>query len=208
MFFKKWRDAKKAAAEEARQQILGEFKSQFEEAKACADPGEKILKLQEIQDAVDDMVAVTTTGIRGKAKSEWYKHYIGVGGGGMAAIGVLVLALGFPPALIMLAYPAIFGGAVSGSFAVQRAHKRFMEENRPFFEALEGQKQQAAAFAAEVLQNEARALAVSAKLPEILEKAPNLRKQIAEAFAKKVAAGDKNPPPPPPKPPGGSGFHL
>ena len=57
MFFKKRREAKKAAAEELRQNILDALNTRIDEAHKDANPAEGLMKLQDVANDIDAAVS-------------------------------------------------------------------------------------------------------------------------------------------------------
>lgn len=206
MKFFKSKAEKRAEAEEARQGFIDSFKRQIEEAAKCADPAERFLKLEECKDSVDQFIETSTQQITDIARGKFHTSYLGVAGGASLTAGILVFGMSFPPALIFLCYPAIFGGIFVGKKAMEKAAASMMKDIQPFFDELRQQRDRAEELADVILKNDLKALAVSPRFEEIVEKAPRVRDHFTKAFAKRMAEDDRRAPPPPPKhPPSGHG---
>lgn len=205
MKFFKSKAQKRAEAEEAQQTVIDNFRQQIESAERCADPAEKFLKLEECKDSINQFVDATTEQIRALARGKSHAPYLGIAGGTTAGVGILVMGMHFPPALLLLVYPGIFGGVYAGKKAAERAEARMLKDVQPFFGSLHQQRDRALELADAVLQSDLKALAISPRFDEILQKAPRVRDHFTKAFAKRMAEDDRRGPPPPKLPPTGNG---
>ena len=96
-------------------------------------------------------------------------------------------------------------GTWAGQKRVEHEQKKLMAENKPFFDALIGKRDLAAAGADAILKNDLNALAASERFTEIVEKAPRVRDHFTAAFAREIAKRETPvPQPKQPKP----GFKL
>lgn len=197
---------KLAEKEQAQKQVIDGIQQQIDEAGKCEDIGQRFLKLEEIREAIDTLTGKQESDIKSTAKNKFHLAYLGVGTGTTAAVMSAAVVLHFPPAIFFfLAFPGIMTGTWAGQKRVEQVHAKMMAENKPFFDALEGKRDIAAAGADAILKNDLNSLATSDKFTEIVQKAPRVRDHFTAAFAKELAK--KENPPVPPKPPG-QGFRL
>ncbi|TAL27263.1 MAG: hypothetical protein EPN97_17960 [Alphaproteobacteria bacterium] len=208
MFFKKRRDAKKAAVEEARQVVLKDLQDRFDAAQKCPDAGERFLKLEEIRDFVDVVVKQMKGEAAEGAVEKGQFALLGTMSAGTAA-ALAVVSFSFPPLLGLVAIAGgLYGGVKAGRAVVQSSYRHHLAQNRTFIEALEGQKIQAAEAADALLENRLRDMAASPRFDELVEKAPRVREHFMKAYGRKIAEEDQKAGRNPPKPPQDSGFRL
>ncbi|TAL27261.1 MAG: hypothetical protein EPN97_17950 [Alphaproteobacteria bacterium] len=206
MWFFKSKAQKRAEAEEVREGVLDGFRKEIEAAERCADPAEKFLKLESCKDTINELIVNTTDQIRELAQGKRTVPYLTIAGGTTVTATALIFGMAFPPALIFLIYPAIFGGLYAGKKAAEKAETRMLQDIAPFFDDLRVQRDKALEMADVILKNDLKALAVSPRFEEIVQKAPRVRDHFTRAFAKRMEEDDRRAPPPPPKnPPSGNG---
>jgi hypothetical protein len=205
MKFFKSKAQKRAEAEEARQSILEGVRKEIEAADQCADPAEKFLKLEACKDSINELIDSTTQQIKELAQGKRTVPYLTIAGGTTATATALIFGAAFPPALIFLIYPAIFGGLYAGKKAVEKAEARMLQDIAPFFDDLRVHRDRALGMADVILKNDLKALAVSPRFEEIVQKAPRVRDHFTRAFAKRMEQDDRRAPPPPKNPPPGHG---
>lgn len=187
MFKFKSKAARQAEVEAARKSVIDGFERQIDDAVKCADPVDRFLKLEECKDSIDQFIATTKETIKEASRGSFKKSYVSIAGTTTLGTTVLVLGLHFPPALLLLAYPGIFGGAAIGKKAMVKAEAAMLEDARPLFQNLESQRGKADAAADTILKNDLNQLAASPRLEEIIEKAPRIRDHFTAAFARRVA---------------------
>jgi hypothetical protein len=208
MFFRKRRDAKKSAVEEARQVVLKDLQDRFDAAQKNPDAGERFLKLEEIREFVDEAIKQLRGQAAEGAVDKGQFAMLGTMGAGTAAAWAVV-GLSFPPLLGLVAIiGGLYGGIKAGRAVVQSSFRHHLAQNRPFIDALEAQKNQAAEAADALLENRLRDMAVSPRFDELVEKAPRVREHFMKAYGRKVAEEDQKAGRTPPKPPQENGFRL
>jgi hypothetical protein len=192
MFFKKRRDAKKAAAEELRQSIVDEFQDRYDAAGQLPDPGERILKLQDIANDVDAIMdelsgKAATNAERQRKLLVW-----------TATPSAIVASAIYPPAI--LGIPAmigsVYGGKKLGKKFAESAERKNIEKERPFITKLEGQKSQALEAQDSLFNDNAPGIATSKHFEDVLAKVPRLREKFATAYAKKISEENTEKPAP------------
>jgi hypothetical protein len=199
MFFKKSREEKQKAAETARAEIITGFETRLAEARAAADPAERLLKLAEVAEAADILSRKTNTELKAKAQSKWYAPYLGITGAGMGTAGALVAFLHLAAATFGAVVPLVFAAMGIGFYRTSRAEKKALAENKPLFDRLAGISDEARQDAQQVMRDHLHALSDSPKRDELLQRVPSLRDQFSEAFMK----GDRGQPERRPQPAAG-----
>jgi hypothetical protein len=199
---------KRAEAEEVREGVLEGFRKEIAAAECCADPAEKFLKLEACKDSIDELIGNTTEQIKALARGKSVAPYLTIAGGSTIGVGVLVFGMAFPPALIFLIYPGLFGGIYAGRIATNKAEAAMMRDIEPFFDDLKAQRERALEMADAVLKHDLKALAVSPRFEEIVQKAPRVRDHFTKAFAKRMAEDERRSAPPKLPPAGNGGFQL
>lgn len=212
MFFKKRREAKKAKAEAAKQQIIDGFEKAYEDALVSMDPADKILKLQDIKENIDLLTGQSKEKIVTEAQKKFFATYMGVGLGAtivtMVATTAAAIAFFFPPVLILLSgVPGAIAGMMAGRKRMQKAHDKVMKENKPFFDALEAVKDKAGAAIESAKHADMRLMAQSPRFPELMQRVPSLREKFADAYRRVTEDGDL-PEQPKPKKPGNDAPRL
>jgi hypothetical protein len=210
MFFKKRRDAKKAAEADARQQVIKDLQERFDTAMNCTDPAEKFMKLEEIREMVDAATSTLKGNAVKKAGENGQFTFLGTMSAGTASAWI-VAGLHFPPLLGMIGIiGGIYGGIFAGKKMVLHSHQKQMEKNQPFIDALEAEKTKAVAAADETLDKRLRDMASSPKFGELIDKVPRVREQFTKAYGRKIAEEDAidRSNPRPKNPPNDNGFRL
>lgn len=208
MFFRKSRAAKKAEAEKTRQAILDGFEKAYEDAQASMDPADRILRLQDMKEAIDALTGNSKIEINEESKKKFFTTYMGVGLGTTIAATVAAVSLAFPPALIIfMGFPGIIAGRLMGEKSVLKAREKMMKENKPFFDALDAFKGKADAAIESAKNADMRVLAKSERFPELMERVPSLREKFAEAYRRATGEGDFSGKPKPKKP-DDNGLHF
>ena len=183
MFFKKRRDAKKAAAEEVRQNIIDDFQNRYDDAGKSLDPAEKILKLQDISNDVD-AVMDEIAGVAAKDAETKRKVFLWTA----APAGIAVSAV-YPPALLGLLGmgASVYGGKKLGQKFAEHAQRKNLEKEKPFVDKLINQKLQALTAQDKAVNDDAPAIAGSKSFEEVLNRVPRLREKFAAAYGRKIA---------------------
>lgn len=192
MFFKKRREAKKAAEAEFRQNIIDEFQGRFEAAGKSPDPAEKILKLQDIANDVE-AVLDELSGVAAKNAEKKRKIFVWT-----ATPTAIVASAVYPPALIGLAGMAasVYGGKKLGKKLGEMAERKNLEKEKPFIDALKGQQAQALEAQDAAVNENARGIAASKGFDDVLQRVPRLREKFAAALGKIVTEQDNQKPTP------------
>jgi hypothetical protein len=182
MFFKKQREAKKAAAEQVRRSIIDGFQGRYEAAQQNPDPADRIVKLQDISNDVDKEIAELNGDASKSANIKQKVLFWTAMPAGLAVSAV------YPPALIGLAGMAgsVYGGKQLSKKFGEASKKKFLDKNKDFIEALTEQKAQALKAQDDLFAADARGIAASKNFSDVLAKVPRLREQFAAAFGKKV----------------------
>lgn len=208
MFFKKRREAKKAAVEEARQVVLKDLQDRFDAAQKLPDAGERFLKLEEIREFVDEAVGQMKGEATKRAGMTGELTLLGSMSTGTAA-SLLVLGFSFPPLLGLAALAGgMYGGVKAGRAMVQSSFRKQMAHNRPFINALEAQRDQAGEAADALLETRLRDMAASPRFDELVQKVPRVREHFTKAYGRKIAEEEQKASRIPPKPPQDNGFKL
>ena len=209
MFFKKRREAKKAAVAEARQLVLKDLRDRFDAAQDCTDPAEKFLKLEEIRQAVDAATGTLKGDITKRAGENGELTFLGSMSAGTATAWV-VAGLHFPPLLGLLGIVAgTMGGVRAGKQVAQRSRQKQFEANRPFINELEAEKTKAVAAADVLIETRLRDIASSPRFDEVVAKVPRIREHFTKAYGRKIAEENAfDAPQPPKKPPTDNSFRL
>jgi hypothetical protein len=192
MFFKKRREAKKAAAAELRQNIIDEFQERFDAAGKLPDPADRILKLQDI---ANDVEAVLDELSGNAAKNAEKKRKLFVW---TATPTAIVASAVYPPALIGLAGMAasVYGGKKLGKKFGEMAERKNLEKEKPFIDALKSQQTQALEAQDELVSTNAPGVAASKGFEEVLSRVPRLREKFAAAYGRKIAEETEQKPAP------------
>lgn len=210
MFFKKRRDAKKAAVEDARQDILKDLRNRFDAAQNCTDPAERFLKLEEIRETVDAVTGVLKGEIVRSATDNGELAFLSTLTAGTSGAAWLVVGVHFPP-LLALAGIA-FGAAASvraGKKMALHSHQKQLAQNKPFIDALEVEKARAVEAEDSLLASRQDDMAASPQFEDLLNRVPRVREHFSRAYGRKIAEEKAFDKPSPPKPPSGdSHFHL
>lgn len=183
MFFKKRREAKKAAAAELRQNILDALNTRIEEAEKNPNRPEGLLKLQDIANdidaAVEEIAGIAQKSANTKRKLLFWSA--------MPA-GVAVSAL-YPPALLGLLGmgASVYGGDKLSKKFGEQAAKSDIKAQQPFLGALQQVKQKAQATQDAIVIKHVEEIAASPLFVDVLAKAPRLREQFAAAYGRKMA---------------------
>lgn len=208
MFFRKRREAKKAKAEAAKQQIIDGFEKAFEDALVSMDPADKILKLEDIKENIDLLTGKSKADIDIESKKKFFATYMGVGFGTTIAATIAAASLAFPPAIIFLAgVPGIIAGRVLGLKRVFNEQEKLLKDNKPFFDALEAMKGKADAAIDSAKHADMRLMAKSPRFTELMDRVPSLREKFADAYRRVTEDGDL-PEQPKPKKPGNDAPKL
>ncbi len=187
MFFKKRRDAKKAAEADARQQVVKDLQERFDTAMNCTDPAEKFMKLEEIREMVDAATGTLKGNIVKRAGENGQFTFLGSMSAGTAGAWVIA-GLHFPPLLGLVGIVAgMYGGLYAAKGMVTHSARKQMEHNKPFIDALEAEKAKAVAAADEVLDKRLRDMASSPKFGELVDKVPRVREAFTKAYGRKIA---------------------
>jgi hypothetical protein len=207
MFFKKRRETKKAAVEDARQVVLNDLQERFDAAQKCADAGERFLKLEEIRDFVDEVVKQLKGHAAEGAVDKGQFAMLGTMSAGSVA-AIAVVGFSFPPLLGLAAIAGgLYGGVKAGRAVVQSSYRNLLAHNRPFINALEAQRDQAAEAADALLETRLRDMAASPRFDELVQKVPRVREHFTAAYARKIAEENQKTTRTP-KPPQDNGFRL
>jgi hypothetical protein len=186
MFFKKRREAKKAAAAQQEcDNISKEYETQLHSAEACPDPAERFLKLEELQKAITARIDLEKKEIDAQALKSFRKTDATVSMSTMAGIGGLIVGLHAPP-LMLLMFPAMIGSTKAGQAAMGRKKAELENLRAPLFKALNGLKAKALDEADAILKTDLAAIATSPKYEEILAKAPRIRDHFTKAFVRRI----------------------
>jgi hypothetical protein len=185
MFFKKSREAKQNAVLAARADIILGFQTRLAEAKALADPAERLLKLAEVAEAVDSLSQKTSGELSSKNQNKMFAPYLGAAGTGLGATGALVTFLHLSAAVIgAAALPVTLAAVGIGYARVKRAEKRTAAETKPFFDRLAEISGEAKQGADQVIREHLRELSNSPRSEELLQRVPRLRDEFSAAFMK------------------------
>ena len=183
MFFKKYREEKKAA-EQARSETLVRIQNKLDEARVCPDAGEKYLLLKE----TDIMIAQALIGeadvIQKKADGRASNLFM-AGTTGGTAIVIGSIALGAPLAGLagIVALPAAMMWAAKSQ---RKEIKRLAKENA-FVEPLLKYHVDVAALEAEMLERQILKIAASPKFDEVCGKYPEVSQHFARSAVMKKA---------------------
>jgi uncharacterized membrane protein len=209
MFFKKRRDAKETAMADARRAVLKDLRDRFDAAQDCLDPGEKLLKLEEIRQMVDAATGALKGNIAEKAGQAGELTMLGTMSAGTASAW-LVLGLHFPPLLGLVGIVAgTVGGVRAGRKMIVHSRQKQFAKNRPFINDLEAEKTKAVAAADVLLETRLRDIAASPRFDDIVTKVPRVRDHFTAAYARKVAEEkDPDAPVPPKRPADDHRFRL
>ena len=209
MFFKKRRDAKKAAVVEARRLVVKDLQDRFEAAQNCTDPAEKFLKLEEIRQMVDTATSELKGTINRKAGENGELTFLGTMSAGTATAWV-VAGLHFPPLLGLIGIVAgTYGGVKAGRKMLVHSFRKQLEQNKPFIDALEAEKDKAVAAADILLETRLRDMAASPKFDDLVNQVPRVREHFTKAYGRKIAEEDSfDKRDAPRKPPADNGFKL
>ncbi|MEZ0225930.1 MAG: hypothetical protein ACAH83_15350 [Alphaproteobacteria bacterium] len=201
MFFKKRREAKKAAAAEVRQNIIDEFQGRFDEANKSPDLSERILKFQDIANDVE-AVLDELSGTAKKDAEKKRKIFVWT-----ATPTAIVASAVYPPALIGLAGMAasVYGGKKLGKKVGEMAERKNLEKEKVFIDALKGQQAQALDAQDELVSTNAPGVAASKGFEEVLSRVPRLREKFAAAYGKKIVEENGQKPTPANRRPDGPG---
>lgn len=192
MFFKKRREAKKAAAAEIRQNIVDEFQGRFDAARKSPDPADRILKLQDIANDVE-AVLDELSGTAAKDAEKKRKIFVWT-----ATPTAIVASAVYPPALIGVAGMAasVWGGKKLGKKLSEMAERKNLEKEKPFIDALKAQQTQALDAQDALFSQNAPGIAASKGFEEVLTRVPRLREKFAAAYGKKIAEENAQKPAP------------
>lgn len=204
MFFKKRREAAKAKAADARQQVLEVLQKQFDDALVIADPAEKLAKLDETRIAVMMMTEETKKIARAQSSNKMYVPYLSIAGGTLTAAAAASIALALSPALMALAVPAAIIGLVVGDRRSKKSQAAADAVLAPFYAALDEKKNTIAAASDKIVQENIVDIAASPRFAE-LQSLPGLRDSFMKALQQKVTAPEQKPQP---KKPDGPGFRI
>jgi hypothetical protein len=182
MFFKKRREAKKAREAEVRQIIIDGFQERIDEAQNLPDPGERILKLQEVAEDVDAVVDEMSGKAAMSAKTKQRIMFWTAMPAGIVASAI------YPPALLGLLGmgASVYGGGKLSKKFGERARQAHLEKERPFLKKLEAQKEKALAIQDALVIQDSAGVATSKHFTDLLAKVPRLREQFAVAYSRKV----------------------
>jgi len=199
MFFKKYRDGKKAAADEARQNVLKDFQTQFEAAQQSADPADKFLKLESIKTAIDGITSGMKAKYKVRAKDAGETTYLGFTATGlMSAVGAMALHV---PPLLVLAAPVggFYFGIKQGRKMMVRSEQKAINKDKEYLDALGAQRDRAAEAADTELNTSLRAIAESKRFEEVVKTAPRVRDHFTAAYGRQVTGQEPVEAPEPPK---------
>jgi hypothetical protein len=191
MFSSKKREVKQNAAEEAQATILQGFEESLAAVEKLQDPGEKLLRLQKVQEDIDAIIVATKTDIRSRSQNKWLAPYLSITGGSFGATGLLIVLAHISVAPLLL-LPAVPVGAYVGFRRSAKEKERLTLASSEFFKNLETRKAQAATLSENLVKTELPAIARSGKFKDLLAVLPSLRDQCAAAFSKQASAPEEN----------------
>jgi cell division protein FtsB len=194
MFGKKKKKAQEQAAAE-RQQQLKQLNSLADEINSIGDAGERLFRLEELKEAIRDVIEGKETDIKDRADKKGSRLLLGSNAVQVPALFGITLATGMLP-VFLLSFPVLFGTMAISNQSAKKTKKRLEEENADFLKELEGLEGHVAALADKVLDEHLEAIAKSARRDEIFEKFPDVKSRFGIAAAKKMAANDSKPKPP------------
>ncbi len=182
MFFKKRREAKKAAAAEARQNVIDGFQGRIDAAKKLDDPGETLLKLQDVANDVEDTLSMLSGAAVKDANLKQKLMFWTTMPAGIAVCAI------YPPAILGLLgmSASVYGGRKLSSKFAEHAIKKNLEKERPFIDALAAQKTSALNAQDEIVVKNPRGVAASPHFTDLIARVPRLREQFAAAYGRKV----------------------
>jgi hypothetical protein len=185
-FFSKRAEEKRAAEAAARQEVVDSFAQRIEDAKTLPDAGERILKLQDVANDVDDVVSAMSGDATKAAELKRKVLFWTAMPAGIAASAI------YPPALLGLIGmgASIYGGNKLSHKFRSAAEKGALDKHRPFFDALYEQKKKALATQDALVITDGPAIAKSPLFPDILAKSPHLREAFAAAYSRKLNEED------------------
>lgn len=196
MFFRQRRAEKKAAAENLKQDILDGFEGRLKEVvDSKAEPGEKLVRIEELIASVDLLVAETKSELMGKAKKRRLTTYLGTAGplavGGTAGL----IAIGLPfmaPALI----PGILAAALVAEESGKSKYSKSLEKSEGFFAQLRERQDGMRTAADRIIERELEQLTDSPHFEGLLERMPRIKDAFVEAAIKRKKGAEKMPKPP------------
>jgi hypothetical protein len=191
MFSSKKREAKQNAAEEAQKTILQAFDQGFADVKKLQDPAEKLLKLEQIKNAIDAVRVRINGEIRSQSNKKWFAPYLPICGGSAGTLGLVAFAHIAAPPITLLTLPAILVGDYVESSRVVKEKTRLTQASSEFLRALETQKTKAATLSETLLDTALPAIARSGKFKDLLAVLPSVRDQCAAAFSKQASTGEQ-----------------
>jgi hypothetical protein len=197
--FKKRREAKAAAHEEAQQAYLMPLRAQLEAAEACTEPAEKFLQLTTFN---DDLNHLTARMNQEKADSAEGSALLVLGtlfGGSFAGMAIVCA---ISPWLIPIPIAASIWGCKK--IAEAGSDEAYDAKNKTFIEGIAALKTGAQDSAAQLLKDRLTEIAASPKFADVMAKAPAMKEEFAKAVAGRMAQLEA----PQSKTQPGQGFHL
>lgn len=203
----KSKEEKRAEAASARLQVLDNLRAAFDEAVNTPDVADRLVKLDQLREVVDNVETIAKTAIHSKSSAKLVLPYLTVTFGSLGAAAVTIGVLAAAPALMVLPMiPAIMGGMYLGEKRGAAHAARMEKELQPFFDALTQQQADITATTGETVGLNIRELAASPKF-DTLQAIPGLREHFMAALKKTLAdVGEPGITPPPKN--DGTGFRL
>lgn len=203
----KSKEQKRAEAASARQQVVDNLRATFDEAVKTPDAADRLVKLDQLREVVDNVEAIAKGAIHSKSSAKLVLPYLTITFGSLGAAFFTIGALAATPALMILPMiPAIMGGMYLGEKRGAAHAARMGKELQPFFDALTQQQAKITAATSDTVGLNIRELAASPKFGE-LQAIPGLRDHFMAAL-KKTLTDVKEPGITPPPKNDGTGFRL
>lgn len=187
MFFKKKKERAQAVVLEYRMDVLEFLDKQMAEAERTEDPGEKILKLQQLLLDAQNEYYKTREPITKRTEGDG-TYFRMLGASIVPSMGVMALGMVVFPPLILAGLPAALVGMGASAKRDSRIRKRLEKESRDFEGALGRCQANANKLIYETLENNLEAVARHEDCDKIFEDW-SLQAHFAQAVAKQLAEG-------------------
>lgn len=183
MFFRKNRVVKAAAEADKRQKTVQQFRNRIEAAKACADPAQELLEIEDVKFLLNELSSETKS-LENKASAEAMEPYGYVAILGTIGIWLSIMALS---PWVLVAAPLTGAMLYFGAQRSESAREAYRKTSAPFLEQIRTLSSDAESAAEKIMSTDLEGFARSPKLSEALDKVPRVSRQFALALAKHIA---------------------
>ncbi len=157
-----------------------DFAARMDSIESIEDAGEKFLKLEQFKARVSEALKDKTDEIFMQSRSKFALPFVSGMIGCLAITVVMVVTQN--PWLGLFAFGSMGVGGNIGTGRAKKDENRRLEENQPFFKALEAQQAKAEALTQDLEKNHLPDLARSSKREELISRFPRIQEQFAKAF--------------------------